>query len=242
MNKHVLGAAAAVFLAAVLPVAAETPAPAAAPAKPKVEMPAGVFLKAQKPTDYLAKDRLIGAKVMNKDGVIIGDVEDLVVNSDHKIEGVVMGVGGFLGMGEKRVGVALSALQIDAKDGETVITLPQATKDVLTALEPFERVKPPKSMLEKAAEKVQELKDKSSATAKDATEKAKEKSGPAMEKAKEAAKNAAEKAKEAVKDAADKAGPALEKAKEAAKSAVEKAKEAVKTDTKPADSAPVQKQ
>ena len=38
------------------------------------------FFTEQKPTEYLAKDRLLGANVHDKDGKIIGDIEDLVVD------------------------------------------------------------------------------------------------------------------------------------------------------------------
>ncbi len=172
----------ALALAAVLasPALAQQKAPeapkAAAPAK--VVIPTGVFYKGQGPMQYLAKDRLIGAKVTNAQGQIIGDIEDLIVDrNSNEVQGVVMGTGGFLGAGEKKVGVRLSALRIETKDGKTTVSLPQATKEVLGALQPFERSGPRKSLVEKAREKVQEL-----------TDKTKESAGPALEKAKDAAK------------------------------------------------------
>jgi tetratricopeptide (TPR) repeat protein len=153
--------------------------------------------------------------VQNADGQIIGDIEDLILNSDNQVQGVVMGTGGFAGFAEKRVGVSLSALQIKNEDGKVTVSLPQATKEVLDALEPFKRSTPPKSLLDRAIEKAKELSDKGSVTAEDAYEKAK----PAIEKATEAAKEAYEKAKE-------ESGPALEKAREVAKDAYDKAREA----------------
>lgn len=190
-----------------------------------VTIPADVFLTTQGDGQYLAKDLLLGAKVQNAEGQIIGDVEDLILNSDNQVQGVVMGVGGFAGFGEKRVGVSLSALQIKNEDGKITVSLPQATKEVLDALEPFKRSTPPKSLLDRAIEKAKELSDKGSVTAKDAYEKAK----PTIDKATEAAKEAYEKAKE-------EAAPAIEKATEAAKDALDKAREAV--ETKPAEPTP----
>ncbi len=190
-----------------------------------VTIPADVFLTTQGDGQYLAKDLLLGAKVQNAEGQIIGDVEDLILNSDNQVQGVVMGVGGFAGFGEKRVGVSLSALQIKNEDGKVTVSLPQATKEVLDALEPFKRSTPPKSLLDRAIEKAKELLDKGSVTAKDAYEKAK----PTIDKATEAAKEAYEKAKE-------EAAPAIEKATEAAKDALDKAREAV--ETKPAEPTP----
>ena len=75
------------------------------------------FIAEQKGTEYLAKDRLIGAKVHDKDGKIIGDVEDLIINSDGHVEGLIMGVGGFLGVGEKKVAVTRQALSFEVTDG-----------------------------------------------------------------------------------------------------------------------------
>ena len=71
------------------------------------------FVGAQTADQYLARDHLIGAKIRGKDGKIIGDVEDLIVNDKNQVVGVVMGTGGFLGIAEKKVGVDLSALKFD---------------------------------------------------------------------------------------------------------------------------------
>jgi PRC-barrel domain len=182
-----------------------------------VTIPQDVFLTTQGDGQYLAKDLLLGAKVHNAEGQIVGDVEDLILNGDNQVQGVVMGVGGFAGFGEKRVGVGLAALQIKNENGVVTVSLPQATKEVLEALAPFERKTPPKSIVDRAIEKAKELSDKGSVTAKDAYEKAKVEAGPALEKAQEAAKKTYE---EDVK-------PALEKAQEATKDAYEAAKKAI---------------
>lgn len=204
MNKLIFAALAAATLAVTMPAVAQTKPEAAKTEAKKVVIPAD-YWKKQKPTQFLAKDRLIGQPVKNKDGKIIGDIEDVIVGDENKVVGVIMGVGGFLGAGEKKVAVRYRALEFSSVDGKKVITLPSATKDVLTALLPYERLAPKKSLVEKAKDKALELKDKSSETAKDATAKAKEAAAPAMEKAKEATKAAVEKAKEGTKAAVDKA-------------------------------------
>ncbi len=199
MIKTLIGLAAAGALLASLPAFAQQKAPEAA--KSAVVIPKGVFVKGQLSSQYMARDRLIGAKIQNKDGQIIGDIEDLIVGPGNEIEGVVMGTGGFLGAGEKKIGVRLQALQFSQKDGKTVVSLPAASKEVLGALESFKRAEPKKSLIERTKEKAKELSDKTKETAKDAAATAKEKAGPALEKAKDAAGSAVEKAKEAVKPA-----------------------------------------
>ncbi len=185
-----------------------------------------VFVTTQGEGQYLAKDLLLGAKVHNAEGAIIGDIEDLILDANNQVQGVVVGVGGFAGFGEKRVGVALPALHIKNESGVVIVSLPQATKETLDALPAFERKQPPKSLIDRAIEKAKELSDKSAVTAKDAYEKAKEEAGPALEKAGEAAKKTYE---ESVKPALDKAGEATKEAYDAAKDAMA---------TKPAETTP----
>ncbi len=196
MKKLTLGLVAAGAMLLSIPAIAQQKAPDAAAA---VKIPPNTFVRGQLQGQYLAKDRLIGAKVQNKDGAIIGDIEDLIVNPNNQVVGVIMGTGGFLGAGEKKIGVQLGALQFATKDGKTVISLPTATKEVLGALEPFKRAEPKKGILDRTKEKAKELSDKTKETTKDAATAAKEKAGPALEKAKDAAGAVVDKAKEAVK-------------------------------------------
>jgi len=189
----------------------------ALPAFAEPAVPQDVFLTTQGEGQYLAKDLLLGAKVHNSDGAIIGDIEDLILNADNQVQGVILGVGGFAGFGEKRIGVALPALQIKNESGVVIVSLPQATKETLDALPAFERKQPPKSLIDRAIEKAKELSDKSTVTAKDAYEKAKQEAGPALQRAEEAAKKTYE---ESVKPALEKAGEATKDAYDAAKDAM----------------------
>jgi sporulation protein YlmC with PRC-barrel domain/ElaB/YqjD/DUF883 family membrane-anchored ribosome-binding protein len=207
--KPLTAAVLIVWLAA--PVFAESPA--------DVAVPPNTFIKSQPEAHYLAKDVLIGAKVQSSDGKIIGDIEDVILNDWNRVQGVIMGTGGFLGVAEKRIGVNLGALEFQEKDGKRVVVLPNVTKETLKTVPAFERAEPKKSLLQRAMEKARELTDKSAETAKDAYEKAKESAGPALEKASEAAGKAYESTKKA-------AGEAYESTKEAAEKAYEKAKEA----------------
>ena len=178
-------------------------------------IPSGVFYKGLAAQQYASKDRLIGANVLNKDGVVIGDIKDLILNARNEVEGVLLGTGGILGAGEKEVGVRYGALVFSRKDGKVTISLPQATKDVIAALEPFNHG-PRKSLVDKATDKLQALKDKTATGAGPALEKAKAAAGPMLEKAKEATGAAVDKAKELGKEAVEKGKQAVEVAKEKA--------------------------
>ena len=58
------------------------------------------FLSAQQSSDYLASN-LIGETVVNARNETIGEVNDLVTDKDGKIVAVLVGAGGFLGIGVK---------------------------------------------------------------------------------------------------------------------------------------------
>lgn len=176
---------------------AQSPPPAAAPSTPAAEVaiPRGVFFRGQVDGQILSSDNLIGAKISGPDGKIIADIEELILTSDLRVEGVIIGTGGFLGAGEKRIGLRFSALRF-GPDGK--VTVPELTKEVIAALPAYERRTPMKTLLERASEKAREITDRSMETAKPTIDQASEAAKEAYEKAKEAAKDAYEKGKEAV--------------------------------------------
>lgn len=232
MTKFLISAQSLRAVAAVS-IAATTGFTALALAE-EARIPAGVFTNAQTSDQYLAKDQLIGAKVHGADGKIIGDIEDLIINDYNLVTGVVMGTGGFLGVAEKKIGVNVQALKFGEKDGKPEISLPEATPEVLAAVQAYERMQPKKSLLERAKEKAQELTDKSTASAKSAAEGAKPTLDSAVEKTKETYEKAKEAAKPMLDTATEKTKEAYEKAKDAAGSAVDSAKKAIDDATAPA--------
>lgn len=69
--------------------------------------------------------------VYNEANERVGDISDLILDSDGKIERAVIGVGGFLGIGEKLVAVSFSDLTIHREsDGSGRVTM-NTTKEAL---------------------------------------------------------------------------------------------------------------
>ena len=198
MKTMLAGLAAAVLISTAVPTFAQD----------QSKIPPGTFFRGQQADQYLARNMLLFAKVRGAEGKIIGDIEDLIMTEDNRVVGVIMGVGGFLGAGEKRIGVRLGALEIKHTGDSVTVTLP-VTREVLKAVPAYKRARPPKSLLDRAIEKAKEIADKTTATSTDAYDKAKEQAGPALQKARESAGQMYEKGKEAVQGA-------VEKAKEAA--------------------------
>lgn len=88
------------------------------------------FVTEQPPSEWLVRV-FLGADVQNALGERVGDINDLVFDRTGRISTVVLGVGGFLGMGEKNVAVPFSALTYNVgKDGVRVIIV-AVSKDAL---------------------------------------------------------------------------------------------------------------
>lgn len=59
---------------------------------------------------------LIGKDVYGANNEDIGDVDDVLINANGQVIGVVVGVGGFLGIGETNIAVPMSALQFRPRE------------------------------------------------------------------------------------------------------------------------------
>jgi sporulation protein YlmC with PRC-barrel domain len=55
--------------------------------------------------------KLIGLNVYNDNNEKIGDIQELIVDKSARVDNVVLGVGGFLGMGEHYVAVPMEKLK-----------------------------------------------------------------------------------------------------------------------------------
>jgi sporulation protein YlmC with PRC-barrel domain len=63
----------------------------------------------------------------------IGDVDDVLVDKSGKITGLVIGVGGFLGVGEKDVIVPFGSVKTAKKDDKWWLTLDETKDDLKKA-------------------------------------------------------------------------------------------------------------
>lgn len=99
-------------------------------AAPKVKHAAG----------YLASN-LLGETVYNgtgDDAENIGEVTDLVITQDGQVEALVVGVGGFLGIGQKDVALEFAVAEWAEREGDEWLVIP-TNKEALEALPDFDR-------------------------------------------------------------------------------------------------------
>jgi sporulation protein YlmC with PRC-barrel domain len=109
-------AAVAALMIAVSPAAAQTP----------------TFVDMQNNTEVLGTD-FIGTPVNDKSGRQIGKIANLVFDQTGRIELAVIGVGGYLGIGEKDVAVPFDAVKSDVANGKHVFVIDATTAQLAAA-------------------------------------------------------------------------------------------------------------
>jgi sporulation protein YlmC with PRC-barrel domain len=73
--------------------------------------------------------KLMGLKVYNEANERLGDINELILDKDGKVNAVVIGVGGFLGMGEHDIAVTIDKLKFVEEAVRTSSTTTPATTE-----------------------------------------------------------------------------------------------------------------
>jgi hypothetical protein len=104
------------------------------------------FIQKQTANDWRGS-KLIGSSIYGPDDKSIGDVNDVLIAGDGQVRAVVVGVGGFLGVGEKNVALPFDALSITRKSNSNAIDKINVsyTKDELMKAPKFAYFEPSKS-------------------------------------------------------------------------------------------------
>jgi hypothetical protein len=97
-------------MAQASPPAADPPK-AAAPKADAAPVDAAKFIAAQS-TEQWVFSKFKGTDVLGPDNAQVGGVNDILFDKQGKILGLIVGVGGFLGIGEKSVAIDMSAFQV----------------------------------------------------------------------------------------------------------------------------------
>ena len=126
-----------------------TPAPSATPTTPRAGggavAAAPQFIAAQK-SDQMLASKFTGTDVMGPNNEKIGDVNDMLFDKDGKIMAYIVGVGGFLGIGEKNVALEPTAFQMvpsENNDPNAMKLKVSWTKEQLKEAPGFEYYKAP---------------------------------------------------------------------------------------------------
>jgi sporulation protein YlmC with PRC-barrel domain len=76
---------------------------------------------------------VLNARLTNAAGETVGDVNDLLLDNSGKVTHVVVGVGGFLGIGERNVALKFEQVQISRDSSNRISASANVTKDSLNA-------------------------------------------------------------------------------------------------------------
>jgi sporulation protein YlmC with PRC-barrel domain len=106
-----------------MPQAQPAPAPRVAPAD--VQMLTSIPANAATVTHWYKQP------VYDHANARIGEIDDVLVDRDGKVTSFIIGVGGFLGMGERHVAVPFNAVQATTKDNNKWYLVMNTTKDAL---------------------------------------------------------------------------------------------------------------
>jgi sporulation protein YlmC with PRC-barrel domain len=88
----------------------------------------------------MAASDFIGKRVYTQNGDDIGEVTDLIVTDNGAVQAVILGVGGFLGIGEKDVAVTMQSIRMQP-EGESTRLVVDASKEQLTNAPDYDRAK-----------------------------------------------------------------------------------------------------
>lgn len=114
------------------PAGSTTTMPPAGATAPRATAPSTSTTANAAMSDWRAS-KLIGSAVYNQANERVGDINELLLDNTGKVARVVIGVGGFLGMGEHEVAVPFTDLRM-AMDGSTMKISSNFTKQSLQAL------------------------------------------------------------------------------------------------------------
>jgi hypothetical protein len=92
------------------------------------------------PSGLLASN-LIGTTVYTPDDQSVGDINDIILSTEGQPTQVVVGVGGFLGLGEKDVLMDMSKLKVSTTDDGNVKVVVETTQEELQNLPAFTKNK-----------------------------------------------------------------------------------------------------
>jgi PRC-barrel domain len=118
---------------------------------------AGAPVITQQDESQVRVDRLVGTKAVGPDGQTIGKIDDLLLDRDQKLAGVIVGVGGFLGVGSKWVALPTSRVDISKAYGDERVVKVDATKEELAAAPAFKTRETMKAEAEQQAARARAL-------------------------------------------------------------------------------------
>jgi sporulation protein YlmC with PRC-barrel domain len=93
------------------------------------------------PGNVVMASSLIGSTVYSAANENVGDVNDIIIGKDGKVQAVIIGVGGFLGLGEKDVAVPMDRITFAKDENNNMKYTITASRQELEQAPAFDRTK-----------------------------------------------------------------------------------------------------
>ena len=131
--KKLFAAASLIALLAV-PAVAQDPTLPKTPAAQELKSDATVALDGE-----ISANELLNKSVKNAANETVGDINDVRIDNSGNVSAVIVGVGGFLGLGEKNVALTFDQINLARdSDGNLVVTA-DVTKESLQAAPEYKK-------------------------------------------------------------------------------------------------------
>ena len=91
------------------------------------------------PSDKISAANLIGTNVYGADDAKVGEIGDVILTGDKKVDSIIVDVGGFLGIGEKKVAVGMENLKFMTDKNGNRYLYTNFTKDQLKAQTSYDK-------------------------------------------------------------------------------------------------------
>ena len=124
-------------LFALMTTVASAQAPQPVPAAPRQSPWPAAQVHTYLPADSVTVTHWYKQNVYDPADNKIGEIMDVLVDRGGKATALIVGVGGFLGMGEKDVAVPFDAVHVTTKDNNKYYLVMNATKDALKGAKGF---------------------------------------------------------------------------------------------------------
>ena len=122
LKTLMISAAASALMVSGAMAQTSPPAPAPRMEAPRADtapvMKDAKFVSSQS-ADQFVFTKFKGTDVLGPDNAHIGDVDDVLFDKNGKVHALIVGVGGFLGIGEKNVAIDMGAFQVVHDTGDT---------------------------------------------------------------------------------------------------------------------------
>jgi sporulation protein YlmC with PRC-barrel domain len=102
---------------------------------------AGFTISGLEAGNVVMASSLIGSTVYSSANENIGDINDIVIAKDGKVLAAIIGVGGFLGLGEKDVAVPMDRIQFARDENNNMKFTISASREELEQAPAFDRTK-----------------------------------------------------------------------------------------------------